>query len=78
MSFFFSHHPHHAVDDVTGRRLIRLLENALQQEGVLGQPLVGLGHHVGQLQTVTLLMCLSPLKAAETNTGNETFIEAEI
>lgn len=63
-------HPHHAVDDVAGRLLVRLLQDALQQEWILGQPLVRLGHHVGQLQTVALLVGLSPLKTSQTKTGN--------
>lgn len=54
-------HPHHAADDVTGRGLVGLLQNALQQERVLGQSLVGLCQHVGELQAVALLMGLCPL-----------------
>lgn len=61
---------HHAVEDVACPRLVRLLQDALQQERVLGESLVGLRHHVGQLQTVALLVRLSPLKRGRTKTGN--------
>lgn len=61
---------HHAVEDVARPRLVRLLQDALQQERVLGEPLVRLRHHVGQLQTVALLVRLSPLKRGRTKTGN--------
>ena len=59
---------HHAADEVACRRLVRLLEDALQQQGVLGQPLVRLGQHVGQLQPVTLLVGLGPLERGQTQT----------
>lgn len=62
--------PHHAVEDVAGRRLVRLLQDALQQQRVLGESLVRLRHHVGQLQPVALLVRLSPLKPGRTKTGS--------
>lgn len=57
--------PHHAADNVAGRRLVGPLQDALQQEGIFGESLVRLGQHVGQLQTVALLMCLCPLNGAK-------------
>ena len=59
---------HHAADQVAGRRVVCLLQDALQQQGVLGEPLVGLGQHVGQLQPVTLLVGLCPLERGHTHT----------
>jgi len=58
------HCPYHAVDDVPGRRLVRLLENSLQEEWIFGQSLVRLRQHVGELLAVTLLMGLYPLNRA--------------
>lgn len=61
----FPQRPYHAADDVAGRRLVRLLENALQQEGVFGQSLMRLCQHISQLQTVALLIGLCPLNEAK-------------
>ena len=66
---------HHVVDDVSGRRLVRLLQDPLQEEGVLGESLVRLGQHVGELQAVALLVRLGPLR--QTKTGYQTFNEPE-
>lgn len=61
--------PHHTVEDVTCPWLVRLLQDALQQERVLGESLVRLRHHIGQLQPITLLVRLPPLKRGGTKTG---------
>lgn len=52
---------HHAAEGLAAGWLVRLLQHTLQQQGVLGQPLVWLHYHVSQLQSVTLLVRLSPL-----------------
>lgn len=53
--------PHHVVEGVSRQRLVRLLEDTLEQQRVLGESLVGLGHHVGQFEPVALLVRLPPL-----------------
>lgn len=54
--------PHHTVEGVACGQLVRLLQDALQQERVLGESLVRLRHHVGQLQPIALLVRLPPLR----------------
>lgn len=58
---FRSHSGYHGDDGFLGPGLIRLPQHRLEQQWVLGEPLVGLGQHVAQLQPLALLVLLRPL-----------------
>jgi len=52
---------HHAPDGLLYVGVQRVLEHSLKQQGVFGDPLVGLGLHVPQTHAATLRVGLHPL-----------------
>lgn len=60
---------YHGDDCLLGPWLLCLPQDRFEQQRVLGEPLVGLGQHVAQLQPLALLVLLSPLRGTGVGQG---------